>query len=84
MGLKKYLKQVSLLFSPAQRACDKKKRCLRLALHHLKLRKQAIKRELERELSEKSRKQLKDELKVINAQREKGLRLLKELQRKSP
>lgn len=82
MNLKKYLKQIAIIFNEEQRACNKKKQCLQLALKKLKQRKNEIKKILDTEKpGDKSRKRLKDELKVITAQRKKGIKILKELRK---
>ena len=79
MTLKKYLNQVADLFDEEKRKCEKEKRCLRKALKKLKSREDELQQRLGKEKSEKGRKKLRDELKMITAQRRKGSKMLKEL-----
>ncbi|MBT3196717.1 MAG: hypothetical protein HN842_05940 [Gammaproteobacteria bacterium] len=82
MTLKKYLKGLTDLFDEKQRKCKKEKECLLVALKKLKKRKYALKKKLDKQGSEKSRKRVKNELKVISVQRRNGLAQLKELKNK--
>ena len=79
MTLNKYLNQVADLFDEEKRKCEKEKRCLRKALKKLKSREDELQQRLGKEKSEKGRKKLRDELKMITAQRRKGSKMLKEL-----
>ena len=81
MTLKKYLKQVADLFDEEKRKCEKEKQCLRKALKKRKDREDLLERHLGKEKGDKGRKRLKDELKVINDQRRKGSKMLKELEK---
>ena len=82
MALKKYLKQVSEIFDTKRRKCDKEKHCLRVALKKLKNRKQELDSKLEQAQEKQEREELQQQLKVVCAQRHKGLKLLKELKKK--
>ena len=80
--LNKYLQQVADLFDIEKRKCEKEKQCLRDALKKLKKREDALESRLDKQKSDKARKKLKGELKVISAQRKKGTRMLKDLEKK--
>jgi len=82
MTLNKYLKQVANLFDVEKRKCEKEKQCLRHVLKKLKKREEMLENRLDKHKHDKSRKKLKDELKVISAQRRKGLKMLKDLEKK--
>lgn len=82
MTLNKYLKQVADLFDEEKRKCEKEKQCLTDALKKLKNREESLETRMDDEKSDKVRKKLRDELKVINAQRRKGIKILKELESK--
>jgi len=80
MTLKKYLKQVADLFDEKKRKCEKERRCLEKALKKLKTREKRLEARLNKDDSGHAGKKLKNELKVIVAQRRKGLKLLKDLE----
>lgn len=82
MTLKKYLSGVAKLFDVKRRKCEKEKHCLRVALKKLKVRKKALESDLGQADRDKERDDIKRQLKVIQAQRHKGLKLLKELKNK--
>ena len=52
---------------------------IRIVLKKLKKKKQALKQKLRNENDEKNRRQLRKELKIITAQRKKGLCLVKKV-----
>lgn len=80
MGLEKYLKQIAVLLDAKKRKCKKDTECLLQALKKLKEREELLEEKLEKQKSSKQRKKLKDDLKVINAQRRKGEKILKGLE----
>jgi hypothetical protein len=82
MTLKKYLKQVADLFDEEKRKCEKERRCLEDALKKLKAREKRLEARLDKEDSGHASKKLKNELKVVAAQRQKGIKLLKKLESK--
>lgn len=79
MRVKKYLKQVSALFDAEQRKCEKEKKCLRDALKKLKKREDELEGQIGKLKSDKAKKKLKNELKIVRTQRSKGESMLKSL-----
>lgn len=82
MTVKKYLKQVAALFNAEKRKCEKEKKCLREALKKLKKREGEVEERLGKLKSDRARKKLKSELKILHAQRRKGQSMLKGLEQK--
>lgn len=83
MKLKKYLTKMTDSLNVNKQKYSSRKACLKQVLKKLKKQKQELKSQLKNETSDKRCKSIKGELKVIQTQRKKGLKALKELQKES-
>lgn len=79
MKVKKYLKKMADYLDDKKQKSTNQKNCIKQILKKLKKHKQELKEQLENETSDKRRKSIKKELDVIQTQRKKGLKALKEL-----
>lgn len=83
MKIKKYLKKMTDYLDVNKQKYSSRKACLKQVLKQLKKRKLELKSQLKSEKSDKRCKSIKEELKVVQTQRKKGLKALKELQKES-
>ncbi|MFC1748609.1 hypothetical protein ACFL2V_07360 [Pseudomonadota bacterium] len=83
MKIKKYLKKMAIYLNVDKQKYSKRKDCLEHVLKKLKKRKHELKNELKGETNDKRCKLLQEELNVVQSQRKKGLKALKELNREN-
>ena len=79
MKIKKYLKKMADYLDVDKQKYSSRKSCLEDILKKLKKRKRNLKEQLKNETSKKRIEALSEELQVVQTQRKKGLKALKEL-----
>lgn len=82
MKTKKLLSKLARFISADRRAQTKNIASIKIVLKELKKKEQQLKEKLETEKDQIERDQIERKLRVIYAQRKKGVALLKELQEK--
>lgn len=79
MKTPKLLKKAEKILSAGKSKQRKEKECLQEILQKLKSRKQKLKEKLKHETNRDRREQIRKDLAIIQAQRKKGLKTLKNL-----
>jgi predicted nucleic acid-binding Zn-ribbon protein len=82
MTIKKYLKIMAEYFDEDQYKSSNKKKSIKLILKKLKKREKSLKEKLGEESSKSKKKSIEREIQIAHAQRNKGLKALKELNKK--
>jgi uncharacterized membrane protein YhiD involved in acid resistance len=80
MAVKKFLKQVAELFDAETKRCKDKKVCMAEAVSRLQARQAELEARLAEEQSDKARDKLGKQLKVVTAKRQKGEKMLQEME----
>ncbi len=81
MGIKKFIKNVSELLDLDDFSESKKKKAIKKLLRKLEKRKGRMKNRLQKGLSDRQRKETKEELELIRYHIKKGKKLLEKLER---
>lgn len=79
MKTPKLLKKAEQILSARKSKQRKEKACLKEILHKLKSRRKKLQEKLETETNRDQREQIRKDLAIIQAQRKKGLRALKNM-----
>ncbi len=82
MTMKKYLKMMAEYFDEDQRKFSNKKKSIKHILKKLKKREKSLKQDLENESNKSKKKSIAREIEIAHAQRNKGIKALKELNKK--
>ena len=82
MKIKTLIKKAKKLLNADQRKQQEQMASIKTILKKLKKRQLALKQKLQKETDEKSLRHIQKDLKIIIAQRKKGLRLIKKLKEK--